>query len=210
MWDQLKLKADEAGYFCQQMYAHEKHPRIYLFYMSAFLTSARSLTFHLQKQFKKRDTQKTYEKLRDELLNNNECKYFVELRNHTEKEGYPPVKVNFLVARKAENTGNLVWYQHAGCSLFGEEEHAGFKFLDNLIRAEWDHASMSGIPAQIKYTYNFIGYPEERKSATKACQEFMETLWYFLAKFRDEWESHNDPESWDKKFDSWLSGFDNE
>lgn len=207
MWTQLKLKADEADYFCQQMCAHEKHPRIFLFYLSAFLTSSRSLTFHLQKQFKHKDTEKTYEKLREELLNNPECKYFVDLRNHIEKEGYPPIQVNFLVARKVEDSGNLVWYQLAGCGLFGGNEEVGFEFLDNLVRTEWDHASMSGIPAKIKYTYNFIGYPEERKSVTKACEEFMERLWYFIAKFRSEWESHNDPETWDRKFDAWLSVF---
>jgi len=210
MWTQLKLKADEAEYFCKQMNAHEKHPRLFLFYLSAFITSSRSITFHLQKQFKHIDIDKTYETLRDELLNNKMCGFFIDLRNHIEKEGYPPILVNFLVARKEKHTGNLFWTTLASGNLFSGQEDQGMVFLDNLIKKEWDLGSMSGIPAQIKYVYNFVGYPddcpERRTSVVDACQELIDTLWYFIAQFRDEWESKNDKNALDKKLEKWMSG----
>jgi hypothetical protein len=64
MWSALKLKTDEAEFFCGQLRAHTRYPRMFLYYLSAYLTSARSVTFHMQKQFVAGEPEKVYEPLR--------------------------------------------------------------------------------------------------------------------------------------------------
>src|SRR5688572_30574228 len=117
MWDTLKLKLEEASFFAGQLAGFTRHPKVFLFHLSAFLTSARSVTFHLQKQLSA-SGKKQYEALRDAILADEEAGYFVQARNRAEKEGYPSVSVAQLVAYEDE-AGKLVWTQYANTILPG-------------------------------------------------------------------------------------------
>jgi hypothetical protein len=207
MWTRLKLKVDESSYFLEQMRAHVRHPRIFLFYLTAFLSSSRSVTWHLQKVFKKHGADTTYKRLREEMLADEICKYFVKLRNYIEKEGYPPLGVEFIVGYKSQ-TGKMVWYQKAGGAVFGAESKDDFAFLDRILKNEWDFASMGGIPAQIVYRWRFGDHPEGRKDVVDACKDYFDRLWYFVASFREVVEPIIEPDALDRKIDLFLAGFE--
>ncbi len=203
MWTPLKLKIDETTYFLDQLRAHIRFPKLFLFYLSAFLSSARSVTFHMQKQFSAKEKE-LYERLRTEMLNDEVCDYFVEKRNHIEKRGYPPLSLSLLVAYKNEITGELAWYQIAGCHLFSGEIDEGLEFVDEFLPRAWDGASLSGTPERIEYEWKFPDFPSEATDVTAGCEEYAQRLWRFVAKFRTLWETENDPNAHEKKFAKWF------
>jgi hypothetical protein len=205
MWFQLKLKADEATYFFEQLRAHTRQPRLFLYYLSAFLTSARSVTFHLQKQFTHNDPGKVYDTLRQEMLSDKVCDYFIDLRNEVEKRGYPSLVVKQIVERKGKDSDKSVWYELGAFILFGEQDdESGLDFLERLLRHEWELVSLSGPPTHIVYRWFFPDYPSGEKDVVVACENFNKRLWQFLVEFRARWEKINDPKAWDKKFDVFI------
>ena len=48
-WFAINLKLDESRFFSEQIRAHQRYHKLMFFYISAFLSSARSVTFHMQK-----------------------------------------------------------------------------------------------------------------------------------------------------------------
>lgn len=204
MWSPLKLKADEAVFFLEQLRAHTRYPRLFLYYLSAFLTSARSVTFHLQKQFVAGEPEKLYEPLRAEMLSDAVCSFFVKLRNEVEKEGYPTLRVEQLAERKSKDASTSVWYLLSGCTLSNDQSDSGLDFLEKLIRTEWELTSMRGPPAHISYRWSFPDYPGGSTEVSVACEDFIRRLWQFIFEFRNRWEAINDPDAWEKKFGTFL------
>lgn len=202
MWIPLKLKIQEAHFFAEQLRAHTRYPQPFLFYLSAFLSSARSVTFHIQKQFSA-PGKEVYDRLRSDLLSDEVCNYFVDLRNRSEKEGYPPVSLALLASHENPESGKLVWYQNAQGHLFSgrdDDEDAGLEFVQRILKTDWDLTSLSGPPVELRYVWKFPDFPGGETDVVTACEAFAERLWRFVAHFRAEWESAHDPDSYTKKF----------
>ncbi|MFZ5491546.1 MAG: hypothetical protein ACOY6E_03460 [Pseudomonadota bacterium] len=184
---------------------------MFLYYLSAYLTSARSVTFHMQKQFVAGEPEKVYEPLRKEILSDEVCRYFVGLRNEVEKEGYPTIHVKQFVERKGRNDGASTWYALSSCTLFSAKSETNLDFLEQSIRLEWELTSMSGPPAHIMYMWTFPDYPNGATDVVVACEAFQKRLWQFVFEFRSKWEERNDPDAWAAKFEKFLrssSGFE--
>jgi len=169
---------------------------LFLFYLSAFLSSARSVTFHLQKQFSA-PGKAEYEQLKNEMLSDEVAKYFVELRNTVEKEGYPPLVVGQLVAYRNAQTGQKEWTFYASTTTLFEKSDGSTNFLplESLIRHDWETKSISQPPVQIEYRWQFPDFPGGPKEVPAACRDFSERLWEFVFKFRALWEAEHDKEA---------------
>lgn len=204
MWPLLKLKSEEVSYFASQLDAHTKHPALFLFYLSAFLSSARSVTFHVQKRGGGAKD-KVYGALRDQLLSDPVCEFFVDLRNRSEKEGYPALTVAAQVAHPSGTAGKLVWTQHASVTLTGPQDIDGLRFIQNYLHDEWDFTDHSGPPARLRLLYKFPDYPGGRGNVVSACHDFADRLWSFIAQFRWKWEQANDPGASRRKFEKSLA-----
>jgi hypothetical protein len=151
MWTSLKLKVDETDFFLAQLRASRRYPRQFLFYLSAFLSSARSVTFHLQRVLSDKDPKALYRELQERLLADEVCSYFKNLRNRSEKEGYPPLTVEFLAGHRNMNTGEIVWWPKEGHYNIRWDSPESMEGLDRLLRNEWSIASMDAAPAKVLY-----------------------------------------------------------
>lgn len=75
-------KVLEAKYFLDRMRLNTANPPVFKFNLSAFVSAARSVTLHLQKEATwKPEHEKWYEDHRDELATDATCRFFKELRN---------------------------------------------------------------------------------------------------------------------------------
>jgi hypothetical protein len=183
-WSPLKLKVREAQFFANQLRAHTNQPQLFLFYLSAFLSSARSISFHLQKKFAHTDKD-VYQKLSREVLQNQQAKFFKETRNFSEKEGYPPLKVDLLSATFNHTTGNLVWRRKKSVSLFEKpDDDDGLRSLNAILEDDWELIGFHKSQVALAYKWTFSKYPDGPRDVVTTCEEFGQLLWAFLVKFR--------------------------
>ena len=80
------------------------------FYFSAFLTSARSITFTIQKSISDNiELTKNYIREQEKLKSNMEARFFVDARNLSEKVGYYPIRSGYSnINEKGES--KMLWY----------------------------------------------------------------------------------------------------
>ena len=112
-WLPIYLKLDEAQFFLDELKAHQKYPKLLLFYFSAFLSSARSITFHIQNQIVPNfsNGRVIYDSIVQELLGDNISKYFISLRNISEKQIYPPLGFRLYWTSFDMDDARTVWTQ---------------------------------------------------------------------------------------------------
>lgn len=80
------------------------------FYFSAFLSSARSVTFALQASINgSEELEKWYKEKQDVLKNDKESRFFVEVRNLSQKIGYCPISGGRMYK---DNNGNYNFILH--------------------------------------------------------------------------------------------------
>jgi hypothetical protein len=196
LWSSIRLKYEESEYFLKQMNAHEREPRLYYFYLSAFISSARSLTFHLQKKAKGLKKTEIYEEVRNNLLSDDEGKYFVELRNSLEKEGYPNLIYRQQTGIKHPDREELVWYANQAGNINPSNESNPFEKVYELIKEEWNLSHQFSEESEVyEYQFRWVllghphGYPPDGSiDALAACERFLKKLWRFLIEIRREFE----------------------
>lgn len=175
LWRAIYLKLEETQFFLDQVKAHQRYPKPMFFCLSAFLSSARSVTFHIQKQIlpKVADGRRIYDAMRERLLNDTLCAAFVELRNLSEKEMYPDVV--FTIRQPFRNgQGGEEWPKSCALavSVTGGLDRIE-KELDRIypegsrVQVVWEihgikgHAVWELIPACEQYLVNLRTFVEE-------------------------------------------------
>lgn len=196
LWSSIRLKYEEAEYFLKQLNSHTREPRLFYFYLSAFVSSARSLTFHLQKKASGLDKTNIYERLRNELLSDAAGKFFINLRNSLEKEGYPELVYRQVTGIEDPDRDQLVWYAVKSGKIDPTNESNPFEQVYEVINDEWNIAHKFGGESKV-YERNFRwvllnhpnGYPPDGSiDALKAFEEYLQKLWRFLVEIRREFE----------------------
>jgi hypothetical protein len=193
-WIGIKLKVREAQFFADQMRAYTTHPELFLFYLGAFLSSARSVTFHLQKQFAA-SGKDIYLRLRSELLAGDIAVFLVNLRNYAEKEAYPQLWVQLFVRHDPIGESEAQWTLAASSLLFSDPNNSGLSFLRRIIENEWDHASFARPPLELRYVWMFPNFPGGSRDVLVVCSQFVLRLWEFVARFRAAWEQEHEPDA---------------
>lgn len=188
MFEALKLKLEETSFFAGQLAAYTRHPKIFLFHLSAFLTSARAVTLHLQAQF---DVAKKepYISLREELLTDETAKFLLDTRNRVAHKGYPSLAIAQIVLEKAPETGEIVHTMLASRPLEGAK---GLAELEEMQRHDWDDRGNFHPPIQIEYAWLFADLPGGDQEVGEVCRAFADRLWHFVYRFRDAWEREHD------------------
>ena len=187
MWTALRLKYDEAEYFLAQVKAHTKHPRLLLFYLNAFLSSARSLTFHIQKTAASSHQTTLYHALRNELLSDELCRFFIESRNQSEKEKYLSIQLLHVIG-VPNSDGDTKWTSRAGAVLYVHED--GFNYINKTLDLDWDfaHASRGASNVyQVAYRWRFLNFPSTLSQngtgdLITTCDKYLQRLWKLIVK----------------------------
>jgi len=195
-WFAINFKLDEARYFFDQIRANNRYPKLMFYYISAFLSSARSVTFHIQKMLAYLPDAVTakqrYEHLRDQLLSDPIAKYFIDRRDVSEKEGHPPVSFSLLKRHRNEQTQEDVWTQLAHLGPM----HITARELDyaesSLLRGGEPIFPGQGVPVSIEPVWTWDDYPGGSKEVVKACEDYLERLSFFVAKLREAISSSQD------------------
>lgn len=80
-------KLDEAKYFLEQMKINVTDKQVFLYNLSAFLSSSRSITWVLQKEYSENPKfKKWYEEKKKEMEKDKLLRFFIEKRNYVIKE----------------------------------------------------------------------------------------------------------------------------
>ena len=89
MNNSTRHKLNEANYFLDNMRKTYDDDAFFSFNLSAFLSAARSITLHMQKQYKSKENfNDWYEKQREKMQEDSELKHLISARNedvHVEK-----------------------------------------------------------------------------------------------------------------------------
>ena len=192
LWSSIRLKYEEAEYFLKQLIAHSREPRVFYYYLSAYITSTRSLTFHLQKKAKGLKKTEIYRKVCNELLSDTEG-------NSLEKEGYPKLIYRQQTGIKPPEKDQLVWYANNGGTIDPSNETNPFEKVYKLIDEEWNLSHQFGTESE-EYEYQFrwvfLGHPQGHLpdgsiDAIMACERYLKKLWHFLIEIRRQFEKVN-------------------
>jgi hypothetical protein len=168
-WLPIYLKLEEAGFFLDQLGAHERFPRIVWFYLSAFLSSARSITFHIQKQIAPHftDGTKIYTTTCEEILVNDVGKFFRDLRNRSEKEMYPALRYKIIEAGRRSDTEDLVYTLRASSLADTPSLDALTSFEKMVNEPAWHYR---------KPFWYFEDFPGGPKELGESCRDFLGQL----------------------------------
>jgi len=87
---EAKEKFEAARYFLEQMRKSALDTKVFIFNLDAFLSTSRSVTFVLQKEFSANPKFTAwYTKKQEEMRKDDLMKFFIEMRNVSIKEGSP-------------------------------------------------------------------------------------------------------------------------
>ena len=170
---------------------------MFCYYLSAFISSARSLTFHLQKKASRLQETGIYKRVCVDLLSDKEGKYFIKLRNLLEKEGYPQLFYRQQTGIKQPGKDQLVWYANRQGMIDSSNEINPFESVYSLINEEWNLSHQFGKEFE-EYDYQFrwvlLGHPQGHPpdgsiDALAACERYLNKLWRFLIEIRREFEN---------------------
>lgn len=98
-------KVAEADFFLEKLNKAHSYTPDFDFYLSAYVTASRSITFALQAVMADVPEFGSWYEIRQERLNGSElAKYFVKLRNHLQKVGEMPIERNgvFILGLNAD------------------------------------------------------------------------------------------------------------
>jgi hypothetical protein len=190
-WSALRLKHEEAEYFLGQMAANTRHPKLFLFHLSAFLSSARSLTFHVQKIASNIGRMDLYEQLRQKMLSDELCRFFVNSRNQSEKESFLDLAFECIVSGNIWN-GNPHEVSVANRRLRLSSEGT-FDTINDALMTDWDRAFQylgNSDAFDVRPRWYFCNAPlvesDGTNDALDICAAYLKRLWRFLVAFRAE------------------------
>lgn len=161
-------KLDEAKYFLEQMKLSIKDRRVFKYNLSAFLSSARSVTFILQKEyarnskFKEWYGKKQIEMRKDELLN-----FFVRKRNYVVKKG--PLETRAEVSVKVYES--IIVSDNVTVAL---KKHDGTEEIVYQTAESEVKSKQKPKETEIEYRWFFEDYPG--KDVVALCEEYLEKL----------------------------------
>lgn len=97
---QIRFRLEEAKFFYQQMELNLQNRTKFVYFLDAFLASARSVSHVFKKEFKNANPEliKWYESKVREWKNNKVMKFFVGIRNISLKEHTPKMKTTATVS----------------------------------------------------------------------------------------------------------------
>lgn len=178
-WLPVYLKLEEARLFLGNLNTYRRFPKLTLFNLSAFLSAARSVTFHIQKQIvpSLENGSDLYERLREQFLSGKEAKFFIELRNVSEKQTYLPLSFEMMEQYPDEKTGQVTWVQRA-VARGASPSKRHFGWLENVLNTEWTSYTQP--------RWLIDDYPGKDKELVSACSEHLATLQRFVEALRRE------------------------
>jgi len=104
----VEEKIEETNFFLEQLMNSKNFLFDARYYLSAFLSASRSITFVLQASISKIDGfQKWYAEQQDKLKQNELARYFLETRNLSQKVGYYPISSGLYAKGKV-----LYYFDH--------------------------------------------------------------------------------------------------
>ncbi|GGG21602.1 hypothetical protein [Paenibacillus abyssi] len=196
LWSSIRLKYEEAEFFLKQLNAHQREPKLFYFYLSAFISSAGKLVLLLERKAEELNKKGLCEHLQKNILSGNETNYFVDLCNSLETEAYPNVVYRQQIGIQQQKGGNLVWY----VNYTGEIDHANesnpFESVYSVMQKEWSLAHQIGQNSEryeFQFRWVFVGHPDGFQpdgsiDALTACDVYLKKIWSFLVNIRREFE----------------------
>ena len=170
------------------MRTHQRYPKILFFFVSAFLSSSRSLTFNIQKFLTNTPdpaiAKKRYEQLRSELLSDPISNFFKERRNVSEKEGYPPVLFSLYKRHYDSAAGRDVWTQLGPKAQIRITAKTLDYIESSLLRGAGPLFPGQDVPVEIVPIWEWEDYPGGVKEVIPACEEYLDRLSSFVAVLR--------------------------
>ena len=181
-WFPIYLKQDEAQFFLDELKAHQKYPKLLLFYLSAFLSSARSITFHIQNQIvpNAANGRVIYDNAVKELLGDDVSKYFINLRNTSEKQIYLPLGFRLYRTEYEVDDPRNVWTQLGASVPSSTPSVEHMTTLEELLTKT---ASWHGTP-HIQTEWYLDDFSGAEQELTDACKTYLASLRSFVDEFR--------------------------
>lgn len=155
-----KEKLEEALHFLLQMRRHYVDRKEFIYNMNAFLNSARSVTFALQKEFSQNPQFKAwYSKKQKEMRKDKLMKYFKDMRNVSVKEVTPQHSLTLKVAYAIPlERKEAIGYVERRIS--GDERNSD----SVLVLPTRDKTGMRTKPKLVKPTYSLVTFWEFDKA----------------------------------------------
>ena len=180
-WLSVFLKLEEAEFFLKQVRAHVRVPKLLLFYLSAFLSSARATTFHIQKQIcpKVPGGREVYDQAKKDWLSGAISAFFVTQRNVSEKEMYIPLSFKLV---NTNGGGDMAGSQPRPVS---KEQ---LMWLEEVLLTVWPRHG------GVEPKWYLEGCPSGPADLLEACEAYLRNLNYFVDALRVKidgiaWES---------------------
>jgi len=189
-WFPITLKLEEAEYFLAQMEAHRRYARQLFFYVSAFLSSARSVTFHIQslsgasrEESLETSLRASYRQLQRELLDDAIARFFIRYRNVSEKVGYPPVSFVVVAAHSAPDRSETFTAVAAG-----GPSAATARLIDHvestLLRLNGPLLPGQSSPHRVLVRWEWKDFPGGATEVIPACMQYLDRLRALVARLR--------------------------
>ena len=182
LWLPVYLKLEEAMLFLGNLRTHTRFPKLVLFYSAAFLSAARSITFHIEKQITPafRDGKARYDELREKYLSGESARFFVELRNLSEHQMYVPLRFEMMEKYPDDQSDKVIYVMRASAAPSSPSKHH-FGWLEDVLNTEWTSYTQ---PRWI-----IDDFPGGKKELCEACEEYLTVLQKFVEVLRQSLES---------------------
>lgn len=176
-WLPIYLKLEEARFFFDNLRSHKRFPKLVLFYLSSFLSAARSITFHVQKQIIPNiaNGKQLYEDSVQKYLSGEVAKFFINMRNISEKEMYLPLKFKLIEKHPSEKPGQYIFVERASSVMSAPSRHS-FGWLEDAINTEFTSYTQP--------RWMIMDYPGGDKDLFEACEEYLNVIQNFVEEFR--------------------------
>ncbi len=181
-WLPIYMKIEESQYFLNGISSNQRFPKLVLFHFSAFLSAARSITFHVQKQiapeFEK--GKEEYKRIRDKHLITNAAKYFRDQRNYYQKQAYLPLGFELMERYPNPDKNEITFVMRASAPGQSPSKYH-FTSLEEILNTEYS------VFTQPRWLLE--DYPDGKRELLGACQEYLESLEIFTEDLRRTLES---------------------
>jgi len=122
-----------------------------------------------------------YDDTAKELLSDDISKFFVNLRNISEKQVYLPLSFRLLESSYEENDPRNVWTQRGPSTPPSTPSRKHLAWVEDLLMdtASWPRASY------IRPQWYIDDFPQGREELVDACETYLKNLRSFIEKLRD-------------------------
>lgn len=178
LWFPITLKFEEARYFLDQLESQHRNPKYLLFYLSAFVSSARSVTFHLEKQLAGQSAEHlaAYKATVKECLSGEFSKYFVGLRNLSLHQMYVPLAFSLVEPCQDDSGKEYLILRESSQPSSPSKKH--FSWLEDVLKVDPFGASLN------QAQWVLPDFPEKKVHLNFACEEYLQQLKTFVALLR--------------------------